>query len=92
MGSRGILTRVPRGRNGSAPRRASPPKVPSRRLGIRPSIEASASNIARLLLGNSRFWEVLNSGEHEILCALEGDFGDLFRWIDAQSGRCYVHL
>jgi DNA primase len=70
--------------SGSAPRRASPPKVPSRRLGIRPSIEASASNIARLLLGNSRFWEVLNSGEHEILCALEGDFGDLFRWIDAQ--------
>ena len=70
---------------GGAPRRASPPKAPSRRLGIRPSIEASASNIARLLLGNSRFWEVLNSGEHEILCALDGDFGDLFRWIDAQA-------
>jgi DNA primase len=70
--------------SGGAPRRASPPKPPSRRLGIRPSIEASASNIARLLLGNSRFWEVLNSGEHEILCALEGDFGDLFRWIDSQ--------
>ncbi|NPC58955.1 DNA primase [Caenimonas soli] len=68
---------------GPAARRPSP-KPPSRRLGIRPSIEASASNIARLLLGNSRFWEVLNSGEHEILCALEGDFGDLFRWIDAQ--------
>jgi DNA primase len=69
---------------GPATRRASPPKAPSRRLGIRPSIEASASNIARLLLANSRFWEVLNSGEHEILCALEGDFGDLFRWIDSQ--------
>jgi len=67
-----------------ATRRASLPKAPSRRLGIRPSIEASASNIARLLLANSRFWEVLNSGEHEILCALEGDFGDLFRWIDSQ--------
>jgi DNA primase len=57
----------------------------SRRLGIRPSIEASASNIARLLLGNSALWEVLSSGEHELLCALEGDFGDLFRWIDMQA-------
>ena len=56
----------------------------ARRLGIRPSIEASASNIARLLLGNSRLWEVLGSGDHEVLCALEGDFGDLFRWIDHQ--------
>jgi DNA primase len=67
-----------------AARRDSAPKPPSRRLGIRPSIEASASNIARLLLANARFWEVLGSGEHEILCALEGDFGDLFRWIDNQ--------
>jgi DNA primase len=70
--------------HGGASRRPSPPKPPSRRLGIRPSIEASASNIARLLLANSRFWEVLGSGEHEMLCALEGDFGDLFRWIDTQ--------
>jgi DNA primase len=63
----------------------SPPRPRSRRLGIRPSIEASASNIARLLLGNSRLWEVLGSGDHEILCALDGDFGDLFRWIDHQA-------
>ncbi len=57
----------------------------SRRLGIRPSIEASASNIARLLLGNSGLWDVLTGGDHEILCALEGDYGDLFRWIDSQA-------
>ncbi len=57
----------------------------SRRLGIRPSIEASASNIARLLLGNSALWEELSSGDHEVLCLLEGDFGDLFRWIDHQA-------
>jgi DNA primase len=64
------------------PATASPSR--SRRLGIRPSIEASASNIARLLLANSGFWEVLSTGDHEILCALEGSFGDLFRWIDNQ--------
>jgi DNA primase len=57
----------------------------SRRLAIRPSIEASASNIARLLLADSALWEVLSSGDHEILCALDGDFGDLFRWIDYQA-------
>jgi DNA primase len=57
---------------------------PSRRLGIRPSIEASAANIARLLLANSKFWDVLSGPDHEILCAIDGDFGDLFRWIDQQ--------
>jgi len=57
----------------------------ARRLGIRPSIEASAGNIARLLLANSGLWDVLSSGDHEILCALDGDFGDLFRWIDHQA-------
>ena len=57
----------------------------SRRLGIRPSIEASASNIARLLLANSGLWDVLSSGDHETLCALDGDFGELFRWIDHQT-------
>jgi DNA primase len=56
----------------------------SRRLGVRPSIEASAANIARLVLGQSAYWEVLTTGDHEILCALDGDFGDLFRWIDSQ--------
>ena len=65
-------------------RRASAPRPPSRRLGIRPSIEASAGNIARLVLANSRFWEELSSAEHDVLCALEGEFGDLFRWIDYQ--------
>jgi DNA primase len=67
--------------------RGAGPGVPAprgKRLGIRPSIEASASNIARLLLANTRFWEVLSSTDHDILCALEGNFGDLFRWIDNQ--------
>ena len=63
---------------------AKPPAPRSRRLGVRPSIEASAANIARLVLGQSSYWEVLTTGDHEILCALDGDFGDLFRWIDSQ--------
>jgi DNA primase len=65
-------------------RPAAAPKPRSRRLGVRPSIEASAANIARLVLGQSSYWEVLTTGDHEILCALDGDFGDLFRWIDTQ--------
>ena len=63
---------------------AAAPTARSRRLGVRPSIEASAANIARLVLGQSSYWEVLTTGDHEILCALEGDFGDLFRWVDSQ--------
>ena len=63
---------------------AAPPRPRPRRLGVRPSIEASAANIARLVLGQSSYWEVLSTGDHEILCALDGDFGDLFRWIDSQ--------
>ena len=66
-------------------RQGGTPRPRARRLAIRPSIEASASNIARLLLGNSGLWEVLSSGDHEVLCALEGDYGDLFRWIDHQT-------
>ena len=70
----------------STPYRRNVPSAtrPSRRLAVRPSIEANAANIARLMLGNSAYWEVLSNGDHEILCALEGDFGDLFRWIDSQ--------
>ncbi|MDB5883123.1 MAG: dnaG [Ramlibacter sp.] len=69
---------------GTFRRPAAAPKPRSRRLGVRPSIEASAANIARLVLGQSSYWEVLTTADHEILCALDGDFGDLFRWIDTQ--------
>ncbi|MEO7392901.1 MAG: DNA primase [Ramlibacter sp.] len=77
---------APRQRSGWEPRRGvlGTPSIAARRLGIRPSIEASASNIARLLLCNSVLWELLSAGDHEILCALDGDFGELFRWIDHQ--------
>ena len=55
-----------------------------RRTPTRPSIEAHARNIASILLGNSSFWDQLTALEHETLCALEGLYGELFRWIDHQ--------
>ena len=55
-----------------------------RRTPTRPSIEAHARNIASILLGNCSFWDQLNALEHETLCALEGLYGELFRWIDHQ--------
>jgi DNA primase len=56
----------------------------TRRLPVRPSIEASASNIARLVFRTPAFWDQLTTADHEVLCELEGPFGDLFRWFDAQ--------
>ena len=55
-----------------------------RRTPTRPSIEAHARNIASILLGNCGFWDQLTALEHETLCALEGLYGELFRWIDHQ--------
>jgi len=70
---------------GAAPRRDHRPAPrSSRRLPIRPAMEAGASNIARLVFRNPGFWEQLTAADHEVLCQLEGVFGDLFRWIDSQ--------
>jgi DNA primase len=77
-------------RTGTAPRRDSyngeekTARRSTRRLPVRPSIEASASNIARLVFRNPAFWDQLTMADHEVLCELEGPFGDLFRWFDAQ--------
>jgi DNA primase len=56
-----------------------------RRYPILPSIEAGASNIARLLLTNALFWDTLTAQDHEVLCGLEGQFGEFFRWFDGQA-------
>ncbi|HWI80935.1 DNA primase, partial [Ramlibacter sp.] len=64
---------------------AAAPRGRPTRAGVRPALEASAGNIARLVLANSRLWDVLGGPEHEILCRLEGDFGELFRWVDHQA-------
>lgn len=62
-----------------------PSAIGNRRLPVRPSVEARASNIVQLLLKNSSFWEQLTALDHESLCALDGQFGDFFRWFDSQA-------
>ena len=81
------------GAGGARPGRGGPGgwrtggEAPARRprTGVRPSLEASASNIARMVLANARLWEALSHAEHDLLCGLEGDFGELFRWLDHQA-------
>ena len=60
------------------------PYQPRMRLAARPSIDVFASHIATLVLRNTSLWEGLSSVDHDLLCALEGAYGDLFRWTDQQ--------
>jgi len=55
------------------------------RVALRPSIEANARNVARLLLSHSPWWDSLTTADHELLCALDDPLGALFRWLDAQA-------
>jgi DNA primase len=57
---------------------------PRGRLATRPSIDAHASHVATLLLRNTSLWDGLSGSDHDLLCALEGPYGDLFRWTDQQ--------
>ncbi|KQP18201.1 DNA primase [Pseudorhodoferax sp. Leaf267] len=81
----------------AAPAEARPRRKPSRkdtggeraygsrtRLAARPSIDAYASHVATLVLRNTSLWEGLNGADHDLLCSLEGPYGDLFRWTDQQ--------
>ncbi len=85
------LPPVGAGHNSESHRRAhrgspyQPSAMVTRRLPVRPSVEARASNIVQLLLRNSSFWEQLTALDHESLCALDGQFGDFFRWFDSQA-------
>ncbi|MFT3720482.1 DNA primase [Pseudorhodoferax sp.] len=54
------------------------------RSAIRPALQAHASHVAMLLLRNTGLWEQLGQADHDLLCALEGDYGELFRWTDQQ--------
>jgi DNA primase len=56
-----------------------------RRFQTPPSVEANAKKIALLLLRDSKLWEELSSGDHEVLSGLEGPFGDFFRWLEVQT-------
>ncbi|MBA2676283.1 MAG: hypothetical protein H0U68_21730, partial [Ramlibacter sp.] len=60
------------------------PRGWNRRFPSRPSIEARARNIARLLLRNAGWWDTLAAADHEVLCGLEGEFGAFFRWMDRE--------
>src|SRR6478735_776010 len=72
----------------SRPRRSAPAAEPrgwTRRTPTRPSIEANARNVARMLLPRSAWWDDLSVPDHELLCGLEGPLGELFRWLDMQA-------
>jgi DNA primase len=60
-------------------RRASP------RAMMRPALEAHARNIIRLVLRDTARWGELTDAEHEMLCRIDGLYGDVFRWLDAQA-------
>jgi DNA primase len=68
-----------------APARAKQPAAQwTRRFSTRPSIDANARNIARLLLSHSHWWEVLTHEDHEVLCGLDNTYGAIFQWLDTQ--------
>ncbi|MGF6526260.1 DNA primase [Variovorax sp. PvP013] len=74
------------GERRAAPRRsggrgAPPPRAPSRTRTLPPSRPDVA---ARRLLSNMAEWEALPHELHDLLCALPGEHGLLFRWLDSQ--------
>ena len=74
-----------RGTRGPFRPRSAEPRPWTRKFPTRPSIEAHARNAARLLLGNSAWWDELTVSDHEVLCGLEGESGEMFRWFDTQA-------
>ena len=76
---------APGPRQSRRPERGDEPRGWNRRFPIRPSIEANAKNIAQLLLRNGAWWDELTVSDHEVLCGLEGQFGEFFRWLDGQA-------
>ncbi|MGC3984200.1 MAG: DNA primase [Pseudorhodoferax sp.] len=49
-----------------------------------PALQAYASHLATLLLRNTGLWDQLGQADHDLLCTLDGSYGDLFRWTDQQ--------
>ncbi len=43
-----------------------------------------ADHATRLLLGNASLWQDLSNEDHELLCRLEGQHGELLTWLDGQ--------
>jgi DNA primase len=69
-------------RAGSAPQRGRRPYGSGRRRAVKPRMVALAETAARLILRNSRAWELLSHADHEALCELQPPLGDLFSWLD----------
>ena len=60
------------------------PRPPPRRAG-RQAMRQPADRLAWMLLLESRWWDALDTADHELLCALPGWHGELFRFIDRES-------
>lgn len=54
------------------------------RRGVRQVPNSRADHATRLLLGYSSLWEDLSNEDHELLCRLEGQHGELLTWLDGQ--------
>ena len=63
----------------SSPRRSAPPP---RRSAPRVAARLPQDRAAALLLQRCEWWEQLSGDDHELLAALPGWHGELFRWID----------
>jgi DNA primase len=63
---------------------ASRPRPSRGRSASRPAVQAQASHVAMLLLRNTQLWDSLTHADHDLLCGLDGPYGELFRWVDQQ--------
>ena len=52
--------------------------------GPRMAPASRADHTVRLLLGRPAMWDTLSSEDHEMLCALPAEHGQLFVWLDSQ--------
>lgn len=68
-----------RPRSGTAMSRPLAPRRSSRQAMRQP-----ADGLAWMLLLESRWWDTLGAADHELLCALPGWHGELFRFIDRE--------
>ena len=61
-----------------------PKTFSSPRRGVRQVPNSRADHATRLLLGNTSLWQDLSNEDHELLCRLEGQHGELLTWLDGQ--------
>ncbi len=64
---------------------ASVARSPITRRPGRQAMRQPADRLAWMLLLESRWWDTLDAADHELLCALPGWHGELFRFLDRES-------